>query len=149
MIETQKKLRHHRIIARACVQYLCPGLEWPCGVFAIWVHGWICIDSCQRGLLARCCSSLGLLHCDCWVVPLGLSSAALWGGCGSPRGGPPFGPGGQVCGSSHSLWHIFMEKPYKHKRAHTYTHRCWIQVLTETQMFYIAPHLPPNTSCIR
>ncbi|MEQ2285801.1 hypothetical protein AMECASPLE_035643 [Ameca splendens] len=33
-------------------------------------------------------------------------------------------PGGQVCGSSHSLLHIFMEKPCIHKRAHTQTHRC-------------------------
>ncbi|MEQ2273469.1 hypothetical protein XENORESO_004492 [Xenotaenia resolanae] len=29
------------------------------------------------------------------------------------------GPGGWVCGPSHSLLHIFMEKPYIHKCAHT------------------------------
>ncbi|MED6256596.1 hypothetical protein ATANTOWER_030060 [Ataeniobius toweri] len=34
------------------------------------------------------------------------------------------GSRGQVCGSSHSLLHIFMEKPCIHKRAHTQTHRC-------------------------
>ncbi|MED6276092.1 hypothetical protein CHARACLAT_033547 [Characodon lateralis] len=49
-----------------------------------------------------------LLHCGCWVVPVGLSSALLWGS--------------QVCCSSHMLLHIFMENPYIHKRAHT--HRC-------------------------
>ncbi|MEQ2225066.1 hypothetical protein ILYODFUR_013645 [Ilyodon furcidens] len=91
--------------------------------------GWTCsdIDSCRRGLWAHCCSSLVLLHCDCWVVPLGLSSAILWGSCGSPGGGPSWvpvfwgsllmsvaqissvsvsGPGGQVCGSTYSLLHI-------------------------------------------
>ncbi|MEQ2229308.1 hypothetical protein ILYODFUR_017552 [Ilyodon furcidens] len=34
------------------------------------------------------------------------------------------GPGGQVCGSSHSLLYIFMEKPCKYKHAHTQTHKC-------------------------
>ncbi|MEQ2312486.1 hypothetical protein AMECASPLE_031527 [Ameca splendens] len=34
------------------------------------------------------------------------------------------GPGGQVCGSSHSLLHIFKEEPYIHKCSHTYTLRC-------------------------
>ncbi|MEQ2282265.1 hypothetical protein AMECASPLE_038729 [Ameca splendens] len=34
------------------------------------------------------------------------------------------GTRGQVCGSSHPLLHIFMEKPYMHKHTHTYTHRC-------------------------
>ncbi|MEQ2300841.1 hypothetical protein AMECASPLE_029973 [Ameca splendens] len=31
-----------------------------------------------QGLWARRCSSLGLLHCGCWVVPLRLSPAPLW-----------------------------------------------------------------------
>ncbi|MEQ2254018.1 hypothetical protein ILYODFUR_038588 [Ilyodon furcidens] len=80
----------------------------------------------------------------CWVVPLGLSTALLWGGGGSPGGGSSgvpelWGPldvcgsdllsvrpgtMGQVCGSSHSLLHIFVEKPCIQKRVHTYTHRC-------------------------
>ncbi|MED6252826.1 hypothetical protein ATANTOWER_017651 [Ataeniobius toweri] len=34
------------------------------------------------------------------------------------------GSRGRVCGSLHSLLHIFMEKPCMHKRAHTQTHRC-------------------------
>ncbi|MED6235218.1 hypothetical protein ATANTOWER_020111 [Ataeniobius toweri] len=70
------------------------------------------------------CSSVGV------AVVLGWSS---WGSCA--LGGlwmsvaricfvSVSGPGGQVCGSSHSLLHIFMEKPCMHKRAHTQTHRC-------------------------
>ncbi|MEQ2230304.1 hypothetical protein ILYODFUR_027850 [Ilyodon furcidens] len=94
-------------------------------VSALWVHGWICsgIDSCRKGLWARCCSSLGLQPCGCWVVPLGLCCCS---------GGPldvsqissvsVSGPGGRSV--SHSLLHIFMEKPYIHNCTDTYTHRC-------------------------
>ncbi|MEQ2282002.1 hypothetical protein AMECASPLE_036048 [Ameca splendens] len=59
---------------------LCLGNDMSRGL-GLWLHGWICsgIESCRRGLWARCFSSLGLLHCGCWVVPLGLSPALLWG----------------------------------------------------------------------
>ncbi|MEQ2293016.1 hypothetical protein AMECASPLE_028896 [Ameca splendens] len=55
-------------------------------LWGLWVHSWICS---RQGLWACCSSSLGLLHCGCWVVPLRLSSALLllWEGCGSPVGG--------------------------------------------------------------
>ncbi|MEQ2302504.1 hypothetical protein AMECASPLE_007429 [Ameca splendens] len=102
------------------------------------------VDGCRWGLWAHRCSSLRLLHCGCWVVPLGFSPAPLWGGYSSPGGGSPevpvlwgpldvcgldllrICPGSRrrVCGSSHSLLHIFMEKPCMYKRAHTQTHRC-------------------------
>ncbi|MEQ2288205.1 hypothetical protein AMECASPLE_020376 [Ameca splendens] len=57
------------------------GVDVP-GVLGLCVHDWICssVDDCWRSLWARRCSSLGLLRCGCWVVPLGLSSALLWGG---------------------------------------------------------------------
>ncbi|MED6260645.1 hypothetical protein ATANTOWER_025146 [Ataeniobius toweri] len=57
------------------------------------------LDGCRWGLWARRCSSLGLLHCGCWVVPLGLSPALLWGGCSSPGVGSPGVP--VLCGG---LW---------------------------------------------
>ncbi|MEQ2221590.1 hypothetical protein ILYODFUR_017388 [Ilyodon furcidens] len=55
-------------------------------VLGHWVHGWICsgVDGCQPGLWAHRCSSVGLLHCGCWVVPLELSFALLCGGRSSP-----------------------------------------------------------------
>ncbi|MEQ2229829.1 hypothetical protein ILYODFUR_022872 [Ilyodon furcidens] len=77
--------------------------------------------------------------------PLGFSPAVLWGVAVVPAVvllgflsyGGAFGclwlgssrylsrvQGGQVCGSSHSLLHIFMEKPCIHKRAYIQTHRC-------------------------
>ncbi|MEQ2295116.1 hypothetical protein AMECASPLE_010858 [Ameca splendens] len=49
---------------------------------------------CRQGLRACRRSSLGVLHCGCWVAPLGLSSALLWGGCGrrwSSRGSDALG----------------------------------------------------------
>ncbi|MED6231742.1 hypothetical protein ATANTOWER_006849 [Ataeniobius toweri] len=46
------------------------------------------IVGCWRGLWARHCSSLGLLHGGCRVVLLGLSSALLWVVCGSNSSGP-------------------------------------------------------------
>ncbi|MEQ2227368.1 hypothetical protein ILYODFUR_037008 [Ilyodon furcidens] len=70
---------------------LCLGSDVSLG---LWVHGWICcgVDSCWLGPWARRSSSLGLLCCGCWVVPLGLSSALLLGGCGSPSNGSPWVP---------------------------------------------------------
>ncbi|MEQ2223113.1 hypothetical protein ILYODFUR_033461 [Ilyodon furcidens] len=90
--------------------------------------------------------------------------------CGSPGGGPPGIPvlwgafgclwlrsplclswvqGGQVCGSSHSLLQIILEKPYKHKRSHTYIHRCsYSCVNRNTDIPYIELRLLQNTSCI-
>ncbi|MEQ2287061.1 hypothetical protein AMECASPLE_008664 [Ameca splendens] len=73
------------LVARAWPPGLCLASAWGVvcpGVLGLWVHGWICsgVDGCRRGLWARCCGSLGLLHCRCWVAPLGLSTALLWGG---------------------------------------------------------------------
>ncbi|MEQ2233373.1 hypothetical protein ILYODFUR_021072 [Ilyodon furcidens] len=67
---------------------LCLGSDVSWG---LWVHGWICsaIDGCRRGLWARHCSSLRLLHCGCWVVPLGFSPAPLLGDYSTPFGGSP------------------------------------------------------------
>ncbi|MED6255336.1 hypothetical protein ATANTOWER_008096, partial [Ataeniobius toweri] len=78
-------LAHSRwLLAGAWTPGLCRASAWGVicpGFSGLWVHGWICsdIDGCRRGLWAHCCSSLGLLHCGCWVVPLGLSPALLWG----------------------------------------------------------------------
>ncbi|MEQ2219950.1 hypothetical protein ILYODFUR_000374 [Ilyodon furcidens] len=73
---------------------LCRASAW--GVMCPEVSGpwsmWICSgkDGCRRDLWARRCSSLGLLHCGCWVVPLGLSPALLcWE---SPGDGYPGAP---------------------------------------------------------
>ncbi|MEQ2284880.1 hypothetical protein AMECASPLE_026114 [Ameca splendens] len=97
----------------------------------MWVHSWMYsgVDCCLQGLWARHCISLELLHCGRWVVALGLSSALLWGGCGSPDGGPPgvrvlwdicasdlrcvcLGTGGQVCGSSLTIAYFYGETLY-------------------------------------
>ncbi|MEQ2232598.1 hypothetical protein ILYODFUR_013115 [Ilyodon furcidens] len=80
--------------AGAWAPWLCQASAWRVmcpGVSGIWVHGWICsnVDGCRWGLWACQCNSLELLHRSCWVVPLGLSSALLWGGYSSPSGGPP------------------------------------------------------------
>ncbi|MEQ2223082.1 hypothetical protein ILYODFUR_033161 [Ilyodon furcidens] len=80
--------------------------------------GCLLLTSCQVSL-----SHLGvgvggdspLLFCG------GEGFRCLW--LGSPQVSVP-GPGGQVCGSSHSLLHIFMEKPYIHKHTHTQSHKC-------------------------
>ncbi|MED6234095.1 hypothetical protein ATANTOWER_022212, partial [Ataeniobius toweri] len=82
------------LLAGAWTPGLCRASAWGVicpGVSGLWVHGWICsgVDGCRQGLWTRRCSSLGLLHCGCWVVPLGLSPALLWGGCGSPDNGSP------------------------------------------------------------
>ncbi|MEQ2253993.1 hypothetical protein ILYODFUR_038334 [Ilyodon furcidens] len=90
-------------------------------------------------------SSLGLLHCGCWVVPLGVSFALLWRGCNSPGGGPPGVPvfwwafgclwlrspqclsrahGGRSVAPFTRYCIFLMEKLFIHKLAHTYTHRC-------------------------
>ncbi|KAK5617599.1 hypothetical protein CRENBAI_003144 [Crenichthys baileyi] len=63
-------------------------------VLGLWVHGWICsgVDGCRRDLWALRCSSPGLLHCRCWVVPLGFPPAPFWGGHGSPCGGSSGAP---------------------------------------------------------
>ncbi|MEQ2225363.1 hypothetical protein ILYODFUR_016647 [Ilyodon furcidens] len=63
------------------------------------------------------------------------------------------GPGEQVCGSSHSLLHIFIEKPCMHMRVHTQIHRCLdagVNRYTNVIEYidYIELHLPLNTSCI-
>ncbi|MEQ2256323.1 hypothetical protein ILYODFUR_023088 [Ilyodon furcidens] len=81
------------LLAGAWTPGLCRASAWEVicpGVSGHWVHGWICsdINGCWQGLWACCCSSLGLLHCGCWVVPLGLSPALFWGGCGSSPGVP-------------------------------------------------------------
>ncbi|MEQ2241525.1 hypothetical protein ILYODFUR_026280 [Ilyodon furcidens] len=70
----------------------------------LWVHGRTCsgVDSCRRGLWARRCSCLGLLHLGCWVVPLAPSPDLLWGGCGSPGGGSPGVP--VLWGTFGCLW---------------------------------------------
>ncbi|MED6262531.1 hypothetical protein ATANTOWER_021187 [Ataeniobius toweri] len=80
------------------------------GVSGLWFHGWFCcsVDSCRQGLWARRCSSVGLLHCGSWVVPLWLSSVLLWGFAiipavvlpGSPCSGGPL----DICGSD--LLHV-------------------------------------------
>ncbi|MEQ2297891.1 hypothetical protein AMECASPLE_039424 [Ameca splendens] len=44
--------------------------------------------------------------------------------CGSDLLSVRPGTMGQVCGSSHSLLHIFVEKPCIQKHVHTHTHRC-------------------------
>ncbi|MEQ2225436.1 hypothetical protein ILYODFUR_017390 [Ilyodon furcidens] len=44
--------------------------------------------------------------------------------CGSDLLSVRPGTMGQACGSSHSLLHIFVEKPCIQKRVHTHTHRC-------------------------
>ncbi|MED6246887.1 hypothetical protein ATANTOWER_025573 [Ataeniobius toweri] len=81
----------------------------------------------------------------CWRA-CRLVTAAPWGFCSVAAGWFPWGsplvfsgwglsvahisslsvlgPGWLVCGSSHLLLHIFMEKPCIHKRAHTQTHSC-------------------------
>ncbi|MEQ2300136.1 hypothetical protein AMECASPLE_022270 [Ameca splendens] len=111
-------LAHSRwLLAGDWAPWLCRASAWRVmclGVPGLWVHG--CICSRHRRLLAG---------------PVGSSSALLWVGCGSPGGGlsgfpcsgvlwmvvaqissvPVSGPGGQVCGSSHSLLHILIEKP--------------------------------------
>ncbi|MEQ2178020.1 hypothetical protein GOODEAATRI_009681 [Goodea atripinnis] len=103
-----------------------------------------CVDSCRRGLWARRCGSLGLLHCRCWVVPLGLSTALLWGGCGSPGGGSPGVPvlwgafgclwlGSPLCPPrEHGAGRWVLKLPIAYfcgetlytNRVHTHTHRC-------------------------
>ncbi|MEQ2309498.1 hypothetical protein AMECASPLE_039389 [Ameca splendens] len=66
------------------------------------LHGWTSsvVGSHRQGLWARRCSSLRVVVVVPVVVLLG-----------------------QVFGSSHSLLHIFMEKPCIHKNTHTQTHR--------------------------
>ncbi|MED6246888.1 hypothetical protein ATANTOWER_025578 [Ataeniobius toweri] len=126
-------LAHSRwLLAGAWPPGLCRASAWGVvcpGVLGLWVHGWICsgVDGCRRGLWTRRCGSLGLLHCRCWVVPLGLSTALLWRPldvCGSDLLSVRPGTMGQACGSSHSLLHIFVEKPCIQERVHTHTHRC-------------------------
>ncbi|MED6281216.1 hypothetical protein CHARACLAT_018980 [Characodon lateralis] len=77
---------------------ICPGVS------DLWVHCWICsgVDGCRRGLWARRCSSLGLLHCGCWVVSLAFSPAPSWGGSGSPGSGSPGVP--VLWGAFGCLW---------------------------------------------
>ncbi|MEQ2315567.1 hypothetical protein AMECASPLE_023764 [Ameca splendens] len=58
------------------------------------------------------------------------------------------GPGGQVCGSSHSLLHIFIEKPCVHKCTHTQTHRCLDSGVNRYTNIYTELHLPLITFCI-
>ncbi|MED6277510.1 hypothetical protein CHARACLAT_014220 [Characodon lateralis] len=87
------------LVALVCTGSL-PVTPGPCQASAcdmsrgLWVHGWIYsgVDGCLQVPWARRCSSLGLLHCNCWVVPLGLSPAFLWGDCGSPGDGSPWVP---------------------------------------------------------
>ncbi|MED6232129.1 hypothetical protein ATANTOWER_022038 [Ataeniobius toweri] len=54
-----------------------------------------------------------LLGFPCSWEPLDVCGSDLLRMCVSDQGE-------QVCGSLHSLLHIFMEKPYIHKRDHTY-----------------------------
>ncbi|MEQ2160290.1 hypothetical protein GOODEAATRI_032078 [Goodea atripinnis] len=130
-------LAHSRwLLAGAWTPWLCRASTWGViclGVSGLWVHGWICsgVDGCWRGLWAHRCSTLGLLHCGCWVIPQGLSPALLWGVVVVPgvvllgflcSGGPL-----DVCGLDSDVQ---------------------IQVLTDTQMFYTELHLPLNISCI-
>ncbi|MEQ2187335.1 hypothetical protein GOODEAATRI_003670 [Goodea atripinnis] len=62
------------------------------------------------------------------VPPVVLLGFLYFGGpldvCGSDLLSVRPGTMGQVCGSSHSLLHIFVEKPCIQKRVHTHTHRC-------------------------
>ncbi|MEQ2285835.1 hypothetical protein AMECASPLE_036020 [Ameca splendens] len=54
------------------------------------------------------------------VVLLGpLDTGCLWRSVVPISSVSASGPGWQVCGSSHPLLIILMEKPYLHKRAHT------------------------------
>ncbi|MEQ2227828.1 hypothetical protein ILYODFUR_002383 [Ilyodon furcidens] len=102
------------------------------GVSGLWVYGWISsgVDGCRRGTVAAGCfpwdSPLllsGGVTVVLAVVLLGfLCFGGLW--MSVARISSVSGPGGRVCGFSHSLLHIFMEKPYMHMRAHTQTHRC-------------------------
>ncbi|MEQ2257565.1 hypothetical protein ILYODFUR_036014 [Ilyodon furcidens] len=129
---------------------LCLGGDMPKGLR---VHGWMYsgVGSWRWGLWARRCSSLGLLHCGCWVVPLGPSSALLWWEVAVISGGSL-----DVCGSDlqggrsvdpHTCYCIFLWKNFIYTSTLTPT-SVWIQVLTDTQMLCIAPWLPPKTSCI-
>ncbi|MEQ2284661.1 hypothetical protein AMECASPLE_023813 [Ameca splendens] len=51
------------------------------------------------------------------------------------------GPGGQVCGSSHSLLHICMEKPCIHKHAHSQTHRCLDSGVNKYKKGFMLSHI--------
>ncbi|MED6247055.1 hypothetical protein ATANTOWER_028936 [Ataeniobius toweri] len=132
------------LLAEAWTPGLCRASAWGVicpGVSGLWDHGWIClgVDGCRRGLWARrwgiCTVAAGWFP---WDFPLLFSGGVAvfrqwfsWGSCalgglwmsvaGISSVSVP-GPGGQVCGSSHSLLHIFMEKPCIYK--HPQTHRC-------------------------
>ncbi|MED6231583.1 hypothetical protein ATANTOWER_031141 [Ataeniobius toweri] len=126
---------------------LCRASAW--GVMCPEVSGpWVHVDLLwQRRLLERPvgsslqlpgASALWLLGDSPGTLPcsslLGESRRWLsWGSCA--LGGfwmfmaqifsvPVPGPGGQVCGSSHSLLYIFIDKPCIHKCAYTQIPRC-------------------------
>ncbi|MEQ2311871.1 hypothetical protein AMECASPLE_025070 [Ameca splendens] len=101
------------------------------GVSACWciggshVHDWVlrCVLAHSRWLLARA-RAPWLCQASAWgVMCPGVSGLWIHGWICSVVDGCWRGLE-QVCGSSHSLLHISMERPYIHKLAHTYTHRC-------------------------
>ncbi|MED6275538.1 hypothetical protein CHARACLAT_027507 [Characodon lateralis] len=67
------------------------------------VHGWICSGGAYGPWFSWGSPALGGL----WMSVARISCVSV------------SVSGGQICGSSHSLLHIFMEKPCIHKRAHT------------------------------